>query len=104
MRTTFLIITLLFLSNTLSAQKDNKIEKKLSKLFDNGKYEKCHSKALKLNSKYPKSNIPEYYISRVAFFRYSTTSIDDKSHYRYLTQAVTEELGVRPELVRRWNR
>ncbi len=88
MRTTFLTITILLLSTTLSAQKDSKIEKQLSKLFTKGKYEKCHSKALKLNKKYPKSIIPEYYISKVALHRYATTSIDNKSHYRYLSQAV----------------
>ncbi|NQU32431.1 MAG: C40 family peptidase [Bacteroidetes bacterium] len=94
MRTTFLTITLLLLATTLSAQKDSKIEKQLSKLFEKGKYEKCHSKARKLNGKYPKSNIPEYYISKVALYRYSTTSIDDKSHYRYLTQAVNYSKGL----------
>lgn len=88
MRTIFLTITLLLLSTTLSAQKDSKIEKQLSKLFEKGKYEKCHDKALKLNKKYPKSNIPEYYISKVALYRYSTTSSDNRSQYRYLAQAV----------------
>jgi len=70
------------------AQKDSKIERQLNKLFVKGKYDKCQNKALKFNKKYPKSNIPEYYISKVAFHRYSTCSINDKSHYRYLTQAV----------------
>ena len=88
MRTIFLAIILILLSATLSAENDGKIEKQLSKLFEKGKHKKCHSKALKLNAKYPKSNIPEYYISKVALHCYSITSIYNKSHYRYLAQAV----------------
>ncbi len=88
MRTTFLTIAFLLFATTISAQNDIKIEKKLSKLFKNGKYEKCYKKALKLNKKHPKSIVPEYYISKVALYKYSTTALDDKSHYRYLTQAV----------------
>ena len=77
-----------FIMIPLSAQPDVKIEKKLSNLFNKGKYEKCYKKAIRLNKKYPKSFIPKYYISKVALHNYSTTYTNNSSHFRYISQAI----------------
>jgi len=68
------------------AQPDVKIEKKLSKLFITGKLEKCQKVARKMNSKYPKSYLPEYYLSKVdvEFFINSSSST---ASWKYIKSA-----------------
>ncbi len=61
----FLFTSFFIQSTTVLAQPDAKIDRKLSKLFAADKLEKCQKKARKFNKKYPKSNIPEYYLSKV---------------------------------------
>lgn len=92
MRINFLIITFLLFSISLSAQTNSKIEKKLSKLFNSGKYDKCYTKALKLNKKYPKSDIPEYYFSKVSMHQYSQINKNDAGSYEQLKKAVSYSL------------
>ena len=88
MRTTFLTIALLLFATTISAQSDTKIEKKLSNLFQKGKYEKCYKKAVKLNKKYPKSFVPEYYISKIGIHNYSNHELSENKRYINLKSAV----------------
>ncbi|RLD61658.1 MAG: hypothetical protein DRJ05_02120 [Bacteroidetes bacterium] len=83
-----LIIFTLFLHNSILAQNDVRIGKKLKKLFDKGKYEKCYKKAHKLNRKHPHSFIPEYYISKVGIQNYSTSGFPENKRYKYLENAV----------------
>ena len=61
----FLFTCFFIQKTTVLAQPDAKIEKKLSKLFAADKLEKCQKKARKFNKKYPKSNLPEYYLSKI---------------------------------------
>ncbi len=85
----------------ISAQPDIKIEKKLSNLFDKGKYEKCLKKALKLNKKYPKSFIPEYYISKVSIHNYSNHNQNKNWQYANLRSAVRYSVKL-PETYDTW--
>lgn len=52
-------------STILLAQPDSKIERKLSRHFSKGKWERCKKIACRMNKKYPKSDLPEYYFSKV---------------------------------------
>jgi hypothetical protein len=62
----FLLTSFFIHSTTVLAQPDVKIERKLSKLFAADKSAKCQKVARKFNKKYPKSNIPKYYLSKVS--------------------------------------
>lgn len=87
--------------NPLSAQPDAKIEKKLSKLFDKGKYEKCYNKAVKLNKKNPKSFVPKYYISKVGIHNYSNYDLSKNKRYTNLKSAVRYSVKL-PETYDEW--
>lgn len=69
MRTLFLI-SAIFLSTVVFAN-DNKIEKKLNRLLSSGKIEKCSKKAKKFRKKYPRSEVPYYYLSQVYILNYT---------------------------------
>lgn len=84
-----IFLSLTLITTSLTAQPDTKIEKKLNKLFIKGKFEKCQTKALKLNKKYPKSDIPEFYISKVNIRQYSLANKNDRNSYNHLKKAVT---------------
>jgi len=72
MKIKFVIILLLLIGNLpLMADKDASINKKLTKLYNKKKYEKCLKKAISYNKKYPQSYVPEYYMSRVHYIFYS---------------------------------
>jgi len=83
-----LIVFMFFLQNQLSAQNDVRIEKKLNKLFKNGKYEKCYKKAHKLNRKSPRSFVPEFYISKIGAHNFSDVTISENRRYKHLENAV----------------
>lgn len=98
------IVILLFvflICNRLSAKPDVKIEKKLSKLFNKGKYEKCYNKAIKLNKKHPKSFVPEYYISKVSIHNYSNDELLENKRYANLKSAVRYSVKL-PETYADW--
>lgn len=72
MKIKFVIILLLLIVNLpLIADKDKSIDKKLTKLYKKEKYERCLKKAVSYNKKYPRSYVPEYYMSRVHYIFYS---------------------------------
>ena len=72
MKIKFVIILLLLIGHLpLMADKDASINKKLTKLYNKKKYEKCLKKAISYNKKYPQSYVPEYYMSRVHYIFYS---------------------------------
>jgi cell wall-associated NlpC family hydrolase len=54
------------------ADKDKTINKKLNKIYNKEKYEKCLKKAISYNRKYPQSSVPEYYMSRVNYKFYTS--------------------------------
>lgn len=83
-----LIFFLLIVSLPLFAQNNSKIEKKLSKLYNNGKYQKCHDKALNINKKQPKSTVPEYYLAKVNIHWYSQALKTGRTRYNNLIKAV----------------
>jgi len=96
------ILLFVFLINIpLLAQPNAKIEKKLSNLFQKGKYEKCYKKAVKLNKKYPKSFVPEYYISKVGIHNYSNHDISENKRYSNLKSAVRYSVKL-PETYDDW--
>lgn len=84
----FLFVFLILFLTISFAQKDTKIEKKLNKFFEKEQYEKCYETAFKLNKKYPKSFVPEYYISRVELKRYTLPNISENKKYKHLKNAV----------------
>ena len=71
MRATILLPLLILSSITLHSSNNEKIERKLSRLFEKGKLDKCRSKALKLRKKNPGSDIPVLYLSKIALYDYS---------------------------------
>ncbi len=83
-----LIVFLFFLHNSLSAQNDARIGKKLKKLFKKGKYEKCYKKAHKLNRKYSRSFVPEFYISKISIHNFLDMRIPENRRYKHLENAV----------------
>lgn len=83
----FLFIIIIH-SDFAIAQNEGKIDRKLKKLFTKGKYEKCQKKAYKLNRKYPKSSIPEFYISKVKLYNYSKKYLNERIRYSNLRSAV----------------
>ena len=85
MRAFFLIS--LILSSTVVIANDNKIDKKLNKLLSKGKLEKCTQKAKKYRTKYPKSELPYYYLSKVYVVKY-TESNNNKIRLRNLKQSI----------------
>ena len=89
MRNILIAIFIILLSTTLSAQKNRKIEKQLNKLFEKGKYEKCHKKALKYNKKHPEFEISKYYISKVCLRYYSELPRHHRNRYKQLKKSVS---------------
>ena len=85
--TVLLFFVFLITNSIYSNSKDAKIEKKLDKLFLKGKYEKCYKTALKYNSKFSASNIPEFYISKVHLHNYSSSSNSSQRKYSELKRA-----------------
>lgn len=83
----FLFIIIIH-SDFAIVQNEGKIDRKLKKLFTKGKYEKCQKKAYKLNRKYPKSSIPEFYISKVKLYNYSKKYLNERIRYSNLRSAV----------------
>lgn len=88
MRSNILFTIFLILPISFSAQNNNKIDKKLSKLYNNGKYQKCYSKAQKINQKYPISEIPEFYLAKTSFHLYTDAKQESKNKYKHLAKAV----------------
>lgn len=84
----FLLPFLVLIFNYSFSQDDNKIEKKLNKLFEKEQYKKCYEKAFALNKKYRQSDAPEFYISKVEMKRYSETEISETKKYKYLKNSV----------------
>lgn len=84
----FLQILFVLLSNPIFSQNDAKIEKKLNKLFVKEKYDKCYEKAFKLNKKYRKSDVPEFYISKVEIKLFSNPELSETKKYKHLKNAV----------------
>ena len=86
MRTTILLPLLIFSTVTLHSTNNDKIDRKLSRLFEKGKLDKCRSKALKLRKKNPGSDIPVLYLSKVALSGYCS-STHSTTQYKYLMQS-----------------
>ncbi len=86
MRTTIILSILIFSTVTLQSASDEKIERKLSRLFEKGNLDKCKSKALKLRKKNPKSDIPVLYLSKIALVNYSNSN-NSVTQFKYLKRS-----------------
>jgi hypothetical protein len=87
MRKTILLTFLIFSAAIVNATDNEKIEKKLYRLLSKGKLEKCTQKAKKYRTKYPKSELPYYYLSKVYVIKY-TESNNNKIRLRNLKQSI----------------
>lgn len=83
-----IILILLINSLPLLADKDKSIDKKLNKLYNKEKYERCLKKAISYNKKHPHSSVPEYYMSRVYYQFYSVTENNLNKSFINLRNAI----------------
>ncbi len=83
-----ILLGLLICNLPLLADEDEAINKKLTKLYNKEKYDKCLKKAISFNKKYPKSYVPEYYMSRVYFQFYSVNDNNLKENFIDLRNAI----------------
>ncbi len=84
----FLISIALLSALTLQGQNEDKISKKLGKLYEKGKFDKCKKKANKTRSKEPKAISPYYYLSKIEiqYFK-QITDTPNKKQYKHLKSA-----------------
>lgn len=75
------------------------LKEDLINYLQKGKYEKCQQKAVKLNKKYSKSFIPEFYISKVNLYNSSNSKLTDGKRYLNLKRAVKYSNKLPPSYV-----
>lgn len=83
-----IIVVTLHISNLLTAQNNNKLERKLDKLYQKEQFEKCEQKALDLLKRYPESAVPYYYLSKLELNEFMLANKNDfKTQFKHLKAA-----------------
>lgn len=79
---------LLLISVSLSAQNEYKIDTKLNKIYKKGAYSKLEKQALKYKKRYPRANVPNYYLSKLEIIKFNKiTATPNKKQWSYLRKA-----------------
>jgi len=81
MRFKLLLVLLNFylISNTVFAQNNERLERKLDKLYQKEQFDKCELRAQKLKKRYPTSAVPYYFLARIELNQYM---LAEKSNYK----------------------
>lgn len=87
----FIAFSFLLLFNVSTyGQNINKIDKKLSKPYHKGQFEKTEKKAKKLKKKYPRLDVVNFYLAKVEMVKFNDfNKTPDKKQYKHLKKATS---------------
>lgn len=83
---------------SVHGQSEEKIDKKLSKLYQNGKIVKCEKKALKFRKKNPGAAPTYYYLSKIEIYASKQiANLPNKKQYTHINKAANYSRKVKEE-------